>query len=109
VKRASPLQPPILVETDAYEDAISPSLSVGKSQNVDFTADEKDEYEVLESPIHRKWGRMLSAYQLHLNLAGLLYINAYGHEIYPSPNPDYIANLSSSEVLVYSCGSLWTR
>ena len=40
---------------------------------------------------------------------GLYYINAYGHEVHPSPNPDYILNLSSNDVLVYSCGSLWTR
>lgn len=36
-------------------------------------------------------------------------MNAYGHEVHPSPNPDYIMNLSTSDVLVYSCGSLWTR
>jgi hypothetical protein len=36
-------------------------------------------------------------------------MNAYGHEVYPSPNPDYLSNISSSDILVYSCGSLWTR
>jgi len=44
----------------------------------------------------------------YLKNSGLLYINAYGHEIYPSPNPDYLASLASNEALVYSCGSLWT-
>jgi len=41
--------------------------------------------------------------------AGLFYINAYGTEIHPTPNPDYLANLDEREVLIYSCGSLWTR
>lgn len=40
---------------------------------------------------------------------GLYYINAYGSEIHPTPNPDYITNMSLNDVLVYSCGSLWTR
>jgi hypothetical protein len=40
---------------------------------------------------------------------GLYYMNAYGHEVYPSPNPEYISRISSADVLVYSCGSLWTR
>ncbi|KAJ8520366.1 hypothetical protein ONZ45_g2827 [Pleurotus djamor] len=60
-------------------------------QNVMFEAGHKDQYEPLPARITR-----------------LLYINAYGHEVHPSPNPDYISSLSSSEVLVYSCGSLWT-
>lgn len=40
---------------------------------------------------------------------GLYYINSYGMEIHPSPNPDFLANLRVRDVLVYSCGSLWTR
>lgn len=36
-------------------------------------------------------------------------MNAYGHEIFPSPNPDYISGIAAKDVLVYSCGSLWTR
>jgi len=44
-----------------------------------------------------------------LSLSGLFYINGYGMEVHPSPNPDYVANLVSKDVLVYSCGSLWTR
>lgn len=45
----------------------------------------------------------------HVVFEGLYYINSYGHEIHPSPNPDYIKSLARNEVLVYSCGSLWTR
>lgn len=40
---------------------------------------------------------------------GLYYINAYGQEIHPTPTPEYISGLGSHQVLVYSCGSLWTR
>lgn len=43
------------------------------------------------------------------HFAGLYYINAYGHEMHPVPTPEYISGLGSSQVLVYSCGSLWTR
>lgn len=45
---------------------------------------------------------------LHSRIRRLYYINGYGHEVYPKPNPQFIKNLSTSEVLVYSCGSLWT-
>ncbi|TFK76650.1 UPF0052-domain-containing protein [Pluteus cervinus] len=60
-------------------------------QNVKFESSNKDEYVPLRSPIQR-----------------LFYINAYGIEIRPSPNPDFLHNLESKDVLVYSCGSLWT-
>ena len=42
-------------------------------------------------------------------LLGIYYINAYGNEIHPYPNPDLLTSVSSRQVLVYSCGSLWTR
>lgn len=42
------------------------------------------------------------------DVLGLYYINAYGHEAHPSRNPDYLSGLSSYDILVYSCGSLWT-
>ncbi|KAK0446486.1 UPF0052-domain-containing protein [Desarmillaria tabescens] len=60
-------------------------------QNVMFEPQGKDSYEPLPSRISR-----------------LFYINAYGMEIHPSPNPDYISSLSTHDVLVFSCGSLWT-
>ncbi|KAI8983245.1 UPF0052-domain-containing protein [Trametes punicea] len=62
-----------------------------RSRNVLFQSEGKDHYEPLSARITR-----------------LFYINAYGNEIYPSPNPDYIATLARNDVLVYSCGSLWT-
>jgi len=36
-------------------------------------------------------------------------MNAYGHEMHPVPTPEYISGLGDRRVLVYSCGSLWTR
>ncbi|OJT11583.1 hypothetical protein TRAPUB_11892 [Trametes pubescens] len=62
-----------------------------RSRNVMFQSEGKHQYEALGAPITR-----------------LFYINAYGNEIHPSPNPDYISSLSRHDVLVYSCGSLWT-
>ncbi|THU87744.1 UPF0052-domain-containing protein [Dendrothele bispora CBS 962.96] len=62
-----------------------------RQQNVMFEPEKKDYYEPLSARISR-----------------LLYINAYGMEIHPNPNPDYIASLNTNDVLVYSCGSLWT-
>ncbi|EPQ61135.1 UPF0052-domain-containing protein [Gloeophyllum trabeum ATCC 11539] len=64
---------------------------VAHPQNVMFRADSKDDWSALESRISR-----------------LYYINAYGNEIQPAPNPDYLANIATNDVLVYSCGSLWT-
>jgi 2-phospho-L-lactate transferase/gluconeogenesis factor (CofD/UPF0052 family) len=38
----------------------------------------------------------------------LFYINLYGQEIFPEPNGDFFDALDKRDVLVYSCGSLWT-
>ncbi|KAI0369914.1 UPF0052-domain-containing protein [Pilatotrama ljubarskyi] len=62
-----------------------------RSRNVMFQSEGKHQYEPLGARITR-----------------LFYINAYGNEIHPSPNPDYLTSLSRHDVLVYSCGSLWT-
>lgn len=59
--------------------------------NVMFEAADKENYQPLGSRILR-----------------LFYINTYGIEIHPSPNSDFIHNLGVKDVLVYSCGSLWT-
>ncbi|KIL70615.1 hypothetical protein M378DRAFT_183240 [Amanita muscaria Koide BX008] len=73
--------------TDAMEGMGNPVVS----RNVMFESTSKNTGSTLPSPITR-----------------VFYINAYGMEVHPSPNPDYIACLSKNEVLVYSCGSLWT-
>ncbi|KAI0249470.1 UPF0052-domain-containing protein [Lactifluus subvellereus] len=71
-------------------DTISPTVG-SQTQNILFSVESKDSYERLRAPISR-----------------LYYINAYGHEIHPVPTLEYISGLDSNEVLVYSCGSLWT-
>jgi 2-phospho-L-lactate transferase/gluconeogenesis factor (CofD/UPF0052 family) len=38
----------------------------------------------------------------------LFYVNAYGHEVHPTPNPEYINSIYHTKTLLYSCGSLWT-
>lgn len=45
----------------------------------------------LPSPIRRIW-----------------YISPYGHETRPSPNPNVLSALNSSEAIIYSIGSLYT-
>jgi len=70
-------------------DGIEDSTSV-RRQNIAFSKDADDEIP-LESRISR-----------------LFYINAHGHEIHPTPNPDFLQNLAVRDMLVYSCGSLWT-
>ncbi|KAF7340159.1 UPF0052-domain-containing protein [Mycena venus] len=45
---------------------------------------------------------------LGARISRLFYMNAYGFEIHPSPNPEYISALAANDMLVYSCGSLWT-
>ncbi|KAI0809092.1 hypothetical protein BC629DRAFT_1481903 [Irpex lacteus] len=79
------------VDTLTSEDGDDLDGTISKPQNVLFEATKKDQYDPLGSRIAR-----------------LYYINAYGSEIHPSPNPDYIAHLGMKDVLVYSCGSLWT-
>ncbi|WVF69156.1 hypothetical protein IAT40_003931 [Kwoniella sp. CBS 6097] len=45
---------------------------------------------------------------LEARIERVFYINLYGQEIYPDPNPDFIDTLNQRDILVYSCGSLWT-
>ncbi|KIJ53415.1 hypothetical protein M422DRAFT_155365 [Sphaerobolus stellatus SS14] len=45
---------------------------------------------------------------LSSRISRLFYINPYGHQVQPSPNPEFLSNLSSRDILIYSCGSLWT-
>lgn len=47
--------------------------------------------------------------KLAARIERIYYINQYGQEIYPLPNPKFITQLSSAkETLVYSIGSLYT-
>ncbi|KAI0259330.1 UPF0052-domain-containing protein [Gloeopeniophorella convolvens] len=91
VARPPPAQDDEYTDPPSFSfDTISPTVQ-SQSQNVHFSTGSKDSYEALSAPINR-----------------LYYINAYGHEIHPVPNPEYLAGVNSNEVLVYSCGSLWT-
>jgi len=65
--------------------------TLAQPQNFIFDSTAKNNQSLLPSPISR-----------------MFYINAYGMEVHPTPNPDYIASLSNRDILVYSCGSLWT-
>lgn len=46
--------------------------------------------------------------ELSSRIKRIYYLNAYASEVYPSPNPDFLSSLNSNDILVYSCGSLWT-
>lgn len=93
------------------EDPDSMGQLLVQKRNVLFEAGEKEAAVGLPSPIFSKsfvfsLGRVVSYIRGHL---GIYYINAYGNEIHPYPNPDFLANIFTRQVLVYSCGSLWTR
>jgi hypothetical protein len=101
-----------LISVTSGPDLYSPVYGMGEvrpqQHNVTFDPQTKEKYDSLPSRII---SQCLSLWNLSLinHKIGLYYLNAYGHEVHPSPNPDYISNLASSDVLVYSCGSLWTR
>lgn len=76
--------------------------------NALFEQQSKDDWAALPSPISSEL-QMDCIISSTYVLPGLYYMNAYGHEVHPSPNPDYISSIALKDVLVYSCGSLWTR
>jgi len=80
-----------LSESDPYSPVDGMGEFISQRQNIMFESASKVDYEPLGSRISR-----------------LFYINAYGIEIHPSPNQDYLSALELKDVLVYSCGSLWT-
>ncbi|OBT91489.1 hypothetical protein VE01_10579 [Pseudogymnoascus verrucosus] len=78
-----------LIMHDSVEDANLPgSLPTLRKQYIDF---HKSDTEDLPSRIRRIW-----------------YINPYGQEIRPSPNPKALAALGNSQAVIYSIGSLYT-
>ena len=86
--------------------------TLARSRNVLFEAEGKNQFEPLNARITSEWAMNVEQQYLVPHLtppAELFYINAYGNEIHPSPNVDYLASMSRYDVLVYSCGSLWTR
>ncbi|KAI4258557.1 MAG: hypothetical protein LQ352_001192 [Teloschistes flavicans] len=72
-----------------HEDATLPgSLPTLRSSNLIFS---KTTEEPLPSPIQRIW-----------------YINPYGQEMSPAPNPKAISAIDASDAVIYSIGSLYT-
>lgn len=111
-----PMQPTSLsIHVESEDDSLFSPIddldgTVRQPNNVLFDAAKKGEYEQLNSRISRMYSIIqLEHYPETITGIGLYYINAYGSEIHPSPNPDYLAHLAVKDVLVYSCGSLWTR
>ncbi|KAF9586331.1 hypothetical protein BGW38_006813 [Lunasporangiospora selenospora] len=49
-----------------------------------------------------------SSNSLQSRISRLYYINEYGQEIFPPPNPKLLISLAEMETLVYSIGSLYT-
>ncbi|PWN31804.1 UPF0052-domain-containing protein [Meira miltonrushii] len=46
--------------------------------------------------------------KLPSKISRLFYVNAYGNEVDPAPNPEYLTRLNQCQTVLYSCGSLWT-
>ncbi|KAJ6519249.1 UPF0052-domain-containing protein [Mycena sanguinolenta] len=83
--------PPNITVSDAFSPVDGMGEAISLRKNVMFEQGTKDQYQPLGARISR-----------------LFYMNAYGFEIHPSPNPEYISALAANDMLVYSCGSLWT-
>ena len=96
--REAPISP-----VDGLGEFISPP------QNVMFESLSKGTHEPLPSPISSEDSPKAVVNYILSGGSGLYYINGYGMEIHPAPNGDFLSNLASKEILVYSCGSLWTR
>jgi hypothetical protein len=92
------------------EDPDSMGELLVQKRNVLFDADGKETAVGLPSQISSESFVVLDRVVSYMHeCSGIYYINAYGNEIRPYPNPDFLMNLSVRRVLVYSCGSLWTR
>jgi hypothetical protein len=85
------------------------SLAEPQSQNIMYEQDKNKPFEPLPERLSSEsLSKSLTRPTADIAI-GLYYINSYGMEIHPSPNPDFLANLRVRNVLIYSCGSLWTR
>ncbi|KAL9616557.1 MAG: hypothetical protein Q9204_008565, partial [Flavoplaca sp. TL-2023a] len=79
----------IFAPTYPIEDATLPgSLPTLRASQLQFS---KSADQPLPAPISRIW-----------------YINPYGQEMHPSPNPKAIAAIQASDAVIYSIGSLYT-
>ncbi|KAG0749489.1 hypothetical protein G6F57_004898 [Rhizopus arrhizus] len=81
----------------------STSSSVRRKNPIDlFSPDEQEEESNTNLFFSKKCENLSSPIQR------IYYINEYGKEIYPVPNPKVISQLSSRHTLIYSIGSLYT-
>ncbi|KAI4088630.1 MAG: hypothetical protein LQ344_005969 [Seirophora lacunosa] len=85
----APSYPPDVSSHQSIEDATLPgSLPTLRPS---FLTASKSHEPPLPSPIHRIW-----------------YINPYGQEMQPSPNPNAVSAIRASDAVIYSIGSLYT-
>ncbi|KAL8648947.1 MAG: hypothetical protein Q9210_004693 [Variospora velana] len=85
----APSYPPDVSNYQSIEDATLPgSLPTLRPS---FLTASKSHEPPLPSPIHRIW-----------------YINPYGQEMHPSPNPNAVSAIRGSDAVIYSIGSLYT-
>ena len=75
-----------------FEDATLPGAipTLSQKTNISFSKDSSEE-QPLPSPISRIW-----------------YINPYGQEMHPTPNPKVLDAVTTADAVIYSIGSLYT-
>ena len=81
---------------------------VSPRQNVMFESMDKGTCGRLPSRISSAFQSPFS-FIVIIGTTEIYYINGYGMQIHPDPNPEFLSNIASRDILVYSCGSLWTR
>ncbi|KAG8900986.1 hypothetical protein FRB99_005646 [Tulasnella sp. 403] len=93
----------------------TPQFASGAAQafTLDIDEDEEDENNELNSPVEQniffaKGGENEAEAPLESPIRRVFYMNPYGQEIFPPPNPEFLSELASRNTLVYSVGSLWT-
>lgn len=79
---------PNFIDTTIEDATLPGSLPTLRQPNITFS---KSSEEALQSPIDRIW-----------------YINPYGQEMHPSPNPKMLDAVQGADAIIYSIGSLYT-
>ncbi|ORY88954.1 hypothetical protein BCR35DRAFT_288228 [Leucosporidium creatinivorum] len=69
---------------------------------------EGEDDDELEAERNRNVVFSKDAIPLESRISRIFYLNAYGNEIFPRANPQFIESLSSATTLIYSPGSLYT-
>lgn len=79
-----------------------------RSNNLVFSKSDHNAQHAAGTPANGTSSPASTPNSLGSKIARLFYVNAYGNEVDPAPNPEYLANLHRCRTLLYSCGSLWT-